>query len=49
MVANRIITFCSNIFSNLNSTDVETGFKVFKSDIIKKINLKKIHLHLKLK
>ena len=40
MVANRIITFCSNIFSNLNFTDVETGFKVFKSDIIKKINLK---------
>ena len=40
MVANRIITFCSNIFYNLNFTDVETGFKVFKSDIIKKINLK---------
>ena len=40
MIANKIITFCSNIFSNLNLTDVETGYKVFRSDIIKKIDLK---------
>ena len=40
MIANKIITFCSNIFSNLNFTDVETGYKVFKSDLIRKIELK---------
>ena len=40
MIANKIITFCSNIFSNLNLTDVETGYKVFRSDILKKIDLK---------
>ena len=39
MIANKIITFCSNIFSNLNLTDVETGYKVFRSDILKKIDL----------
>ena len=27
------------MLSNLNLTDMETGYKVFKSDIIKKINL----------
>ena len=40
MIANKIITFCSNIFSNLNLTDVETGYKVFRADILKKIDLK---------
>ena len=40
MIANKIITFFSNIFSNLNFTDVETGYKIFRSDILKKIDLK---------
>ena len=40
MIANKIITFFSNFFSNLNFTDVETGYKVFKTDIIKSIDLK---------
>ena len=40
MIANKIITFFLNIFSNLNFTDVETGYKVFKSDLIRKIELK---------
>jgi len=40
MIANKIITFFSNFFSNLNFTDVETGYKVFRSDVIKKIDLK---------
>ena len=39
-VANRILTLISNMFSNLNLTDVETCYKVFKSDLIKKIDLK---------
>ena len=40
MIANKMITFCSNIFSNLNLTDVETGYKIFRSDVIKKVDLK---------
>ncbi len=38
MVANKIITLTSNILSNLNLTDIETGYKLFRSDILKKIN-----------
>ena len=37
---NRFLTFLSNVFSNLNLTDMETGFKSFRSEIIKKIKLK---------
>lgn len=37
---NRFLTFISNMFSNLNLTDMETCYKLFKSDIIKNINLK---------
>ena len=40
VIANKIITFCSNLFTNLNLTDVETGYKVFKTDLLKKIDLK---------
>lgn len=36
-VGNRIITLTSNIFTNLNLTDIETCFKVFRSDVIEKI------------
>ena len=39
-IANRIITLFSNIFSDLNLTDVETGYKLFKKNLIDKINLK---------
>ena len=39
-LANKILTFVCNIFTNLNMTDMETGFKVFKSEVIKSINLK---------
>jgi len=37
---NRLLTFFSNVFSNLNLTDMETCYKLFKADIIKNINLK---------
>ena len=37
MVANKLITLTSNIFSNLNLTDIETGYKLFKSNILKDI------------
>jgi len=37
---NKLLTFLSNLFTNLNLTDMETCYKLFKSEIIKKINLK---------
>jgi len=35
--ANIFLTTLSNIFTNLNLTDIETGYKVFKGDLIRKI------------
>ena len=37
---NYLLTFLSNIFSNLNLSDMECCYKVFRSDILKKIDLK---------
>ena len=34
-LANKLLTFFVNCLLNLNFTDVETGYKVFKTDIIK--------------
>ena len=39
-LANKILTFICNLFINLNLTDMETGYKVFKTSVIKSINLK---------
>ena len=38
-MGNKFLTFLSNIFTNLNLTDMEVGYKAFKSDVIKQINL----------
>ena len=38
-LANKILTFLCNLFINLNLTDMETGYKVFKHSAFKKINL----------
>ena len=38
-VGNRIITLISNMFSNLNLTDVESGYKAFRRDVLKRIEL----------
>jgi len=38
-LGNAFITLLSNIFSNLNLSDIECCYKVFKSDVIKSINL----------
>ena len=38
-LANKILTFFCNLFTNLNLTDMETGYKVFKSSAIKSIIL----------
>jgi glycosyltransferase involved in cell wall biosynthesis len=39
-IGNRFLTHISNIFTNLNLTDMETCYKLFRSDIIKGIRLK---------
>ena len=39
-VANKLLTLLSNMFTNLNLTDMETCYKVFKREIIENIDLK---------
>jgi len=39
-VGNRFITLLSNMFTDLNLTDMETGYKVFKRDAIEDIEIK---------
>ena len=39
-IGNKLLTFVSNMFCNLNLTDMETCYKLFKTDIIKSIKLK---------
>lgn len=37
---NKFLTLISNLFTNLNLTDMETCYKMFKSEIIKPISLR---------
>ena len=39
-VGNYFLTTFSNIFTNLNLTDMETGYKVFRGDLLRKITKK---------
>ena len=39
-VGNKFLTFLSNVFSNMNLTDMETCYKLFKSEYIKGLELK---------
>jgi hypothetical protein len=39
-IGNKFLTFLSNIFTDLNLTDMETCYKLFRSDIAKSLNLK---------
>ena len=38
-IGNKFLTLLSNIFTNLNLTDMENCFKVFRSNIVKNIRL----------
>ena len=38
-VGNKFLTLLSNMLSNLNLTDMEVCYKVFKTDVIRNINL----------
>ena len=39
-VANKLLTFITNVVTNLNMSDMETGYKVFKKSVIKSIEIK---------
>jgi glycosyltransferase involved in cell wall biosynthesis len=40
MVGNRFLTAFSNMLTNINLTDMETGFKMFKREVLERIVLK---------
>ncbi|MFN5181777.1 MAG: glycosyltransferase family 2 protein [Bacteroidota bacterium] len=39
-IGNKFLTFLSNMFTNLNLSDMETCYKVFRAEVIKGIKLK---------
>lgn len=39
-IGNRLLTTLSNMFTNVSMTDMETGFKAFRSEIIKSITIR---------
>jgi glycosyltransferase involved in cell wall biosynthesis len=39
MVGNRFLTLLSNMFTNLNLTDLETCYKAFRAEVIKNVDL----------
>lgn len=39
-IGNKFLTFISNMFTNLNLTDMETCYKLFRSEIIKQVYFK---------
>ena len=38
-IGNKFLTFLSNLFTSLNLTDMETGYKMFKADVLKQLHL----------
>lgn len=39
-IGNKFLTFLSNAFTNLNLTDMETCYKLFRADVVKGLRLK---------
>lgn len=39
-IGNKLLTFLSNMLTNLNLTDMETCYKLFRREIIQSVNLK---------
>jgi len=39
-LANKLLTWLSNALTNLNMTDIETGYKAFRGDIIRNLVIK---------
>jgi glycosyltransferase involved in cell wall biosynthesis len=38
-IGNRLLTLLSNLFTDLNLTDMETCYKVFRADVLKRLHL----------
>lgn len=38
-IGNQVLTFVSNLFTNLNLTDMETCYKLFRADLVKSLSL----------
>jgi glycosyltransferase involved in cell wall biosynthesis len=39
MIGNKLLTLASNMFTNLNLSDMETGYKVFKRSVIQAVTI----------
>jgi glycosyltransferase involved in cell wall biosynthesis len=39
-MANKLLTWMSNVFNNLNLSDMETGYKVFRRSVLDKIHIR---------
>jgi glycosyltransferase involved in cell wall biosynthesis len=39
MIGNKFLTFLSNMFTNINLTDMETCYKMFRAEVIKSIKI----------
>lgn len=39
-IGNKFLTFLSNMFTNLNLTDMETCYKMFKTEVVQSLKLK---------
>jgi glycosyltransferase involved in cell wall biosynthesis len=39
-IGNKVLTLCSNMFTNINLTDMETCYKLFRADILKGLKLR---------
>lgn len=39
-IGNKFLTFLSNLFTQINLTDMETGFKAFRTETIRKVTLR---------
>lgn len=39
MIGNKVLTFFSNMLTNLNLTDMETGYKAFRTEVLRDIRL----------
>ena len=46
-LGNRFLTFLSNMFTNLNLSDMETCYKLFRTGIIQKVRLKEKRFRLR--
>jgi glycosyltransferase involved in cell wall biosynthesis len=39
-LANKLLTFWSNIYSNMNLSDMETGYKLFRREVVENLELR---------